>query len=441
MFCIPPLALECVKKLNRAGFEAWIVGGAVRDCLAGRTPADADITTSALPGQILQVFDGYSVHTPGIAHGTVGVSADGESAEITSYRTDGHYSDGRHPDSVSFTAGLEQDCARRDFTVNAICWHPQLGLRDFYGGEEDLKNGILRCIGRPEVRFEEDGLRVLRALRFCSVLGLKARDETRRAIFSCRHLLKNISAERLYSELLKLLCGENVRQVLTEYGPVLAAFIPEIEPMIGLDQRNPHHVYDVWEHTAAAVAACPPVPLLRLAALLHDTGKPDTFTVDEAGVGHFRGHGEASRRHCECILDRLKAPSEDRRLVYRLVKYHDTLIEPTEKRVRRRLNKHGEKALRLLLLLKRADNKAQNTVDFDRSEEYDRLERVIDRVLEEKQCFSLKDLEINGDDLLAMGWRPGPSVGSALKSALEQVMDGNVENSRLRLTEYVKKLQ
>lgn len=440
MLKLPAGAALCMERLNGRGYGCWVVGGAVRDSLMGRQIGDADLATTALPRQTGRLLVDYKQINCGRRHGTVAVVINGEKVEITTRRSDGKYSDGRHPDSVHFVTDMRRDCARRDFTVNALCWHPDWGLKDFFGGRKDIENRVIRCINDPCRRFEEDRLRILRRLRFCSVLGFSMEADTAAAAVKKAGLLKNISAERIYTELLKMLAGDNIRQVLLDFPQVLGRIIPEILPMVGLDQRNIHHIYDVWHHTAVAVANTPPIPLLRLAALLHDTGKPDTFTIDEKGVGHFYSHGEKSLEHCRRIMERLKAPGDDTRLVCRLVKYHDTYIEPSEKAVRRQLNKHGKEALRLLMLLKRADNKAQNTKDFDRTREYDRLDRIIDSVISRKQCFDMKNLAVNGNDLLKAGYEKSPRLGAALRRLLDMVIDGEVENSYQRLMARAEKL-
>jgi len=430
MINIPKEAQKALEMLNSAGFEAWVVGGIVRNSLMGLEVSDIDITTNALPQQTAQVFSGYHVIETGLKHGTITVMIDNMAVEITTYRTEKSYSDGRHPDEVSFTASLKEDCARRDFTINALCYNPSAGLIDFYGGVQDIENRLIRCVGDPNERFREDGLRIMRRLRFASVLGFGIEPQTKQAIFENCHLLKNISAERIYVELSKLLCGKNVKHIIMEYTDVLAVIMPEIMPLKGFDQKNHHHIYDVLEHTAVAVENCLPVPQLRLAALLHDFGKPATFTIDEKGVGHFYGHGEVSLDISKNILKRLKVSNEDYNLVTKLVKYHDVLIQPDEKAVRRALNKHGAEFVKMLLLLKRADNKGQNTKDFDRTAEYDTLEAVIDSVILQQQCFSMKDLAVNGNDLASVGIPPSPLTGRILNSLLEMVIEGQIANEK-----------
>ena len=430
MMNIPVQAQKVLKMLNSAGYEAWLVGGSVRDGIMGLPMGDTDITTNALPQQTMEVFAGYRVIETGLKHGTVTVVLDHHHTEITTYRTDSTYSDGRHPDSVSFTASLREDCARRDFTMNAVCYNPDYGIVDYYGGAEDIRNKIIRCVGDPSARFREDALRILRAIRFASVLGFEIEENTKKAVFDCAHLLKNISAERIYTELLKLLCGKNVKQVLLDYADVLGVFMPEILPLKGFDQRNYHHIYDVLEHTAVAVQAAPAHPQLRLAALLHDFGKPAVFSVDEKGVGHFYGHGEVSYDIAKAILRRLKVSNEEYRLVSTLVRYHDTHIEHTEKAVRRRLNRYGPDTLRLLIQLKRADNRGQNIRDFDRTAEYDRLERLIAWEIEKQSCFSLKQLAVNGTDLMAIGLPRSSQLGRILNTLLEMVINGDLPNEK-----------
>ena len=320
---IPQAALDALEQLNRAGFSAWLVGGCVRDLLMGRTPGDYDITTAARPEQVEAVFAGERIIETGLKHGTVTVLLGGLPLEITTYRQEAAYSDHRHPDAVRFAPSLEADLSRRDFTVNAMAWHPAEGLVDLFGGREDLKAGIIRCVGRPEQRFSEDALRILRALRFASVLGFRLDGETRRAALERRELLSHVSRERIAAELTGILCGKDVRRVVTELWPVLAVPIPELAPMAGFDQRSPYHCYDVLTHCAAAAEAVPPEKTVRWAALLHDAGKPACFTVDEQGRGHFYGHAKQSAHLAETALTRLRFDRDTVRRVTRLVELHD----------------------------------------------------------------------------------------------------------------------
>ena len=440
MINLPTEAKTAIMLLNDAGFEAYAVGGIVRNSIMNLPLSDIDITTSALPHQTKEVFKDYTVVETGIEHGTVTVVLDGVPLEITTYRIEQGYSDNRHPDGVKFSTSLKDDCARRDFTINAICYNPLTGIADFYGGREDIAKGVIRCVGDADSRFKEDALRILRAVRFASVLGFRIEPATKKAIFENKDLLKNISAERIYAELIKLLCGKNVKNILLEYTDVLGVFMPEILPLKNFDQHNHHHIYDVLTHTAVAVESCPPVPALRLAALLHDFGKPETFTMDAKGVGHFYGHGDVSFSIAKNILARLKVSNEDFNLISHLVKYHDVLVEPNEKAVKRALNKHGEATLRLLLLLKRADNAGQNIALFNRKEEYDQLENVIDSVIQTSQCFSLKQLAVNGTDLMGIGIKPSAQMGKVLNTLLDMVINGEIANEKPVLLEIAGKI-
>ncbi len=430
MIQLPAQVHTALHLLRDAGFEAYLVGGCVRDCLMGIPPHDFDVTTSALPEQTQQVFAGERVILTGLKHGTVTVLLDGLPLEITTYRLESSYSDHRHPDAVVFTNSLRDDLARRDFTMNALAWDGSGEVIDYFGGREDIAAGIIRCVGDPKRRFEEDALRILRAVRFSSTLGFALDSATAQAARDSRTLLREVSAERICEELLKLLCGKNVRSVLCEYTDILAAVIPELLPMQGFDQHNVHHVYTVLEHTAVAVGSTPPEPVLRLAALLHDIGKPSCFALDENGVGHFYGHAKASTAIAEPILKRLRLDNTTQKQVLELVQWHDWLIEETEKAVKRALNKLTPDGFFRLLHLKRADNLAQSPAYHGRQHYYDRLAQMAQTILEQEQCFSLKDLAVNGSDLIALGMQPGPALGAALNRLLDAVISGDLPNDR-----------
>ena len=437
---LPAVAIKAINMLENAGFSAYAVGGFVRDSLLGFTPFDIDISTDATPSQTEEIFSGYTVVKTGIKYGTVTVVIDSTPLEITTFRSEGDYSDRRRPDSVDFIGDVKADCSRRDFTINAMCYNQSVGLLDFFGGKEDFDSKVIRCVGRPEERFSEDPLRMLRALRFSAVLGFGIENETEKAIFENSHLLANIPAERVYQELLKTLCGKNIKNVLMKYYKVLSVFIPPLEKMRGFDQRNRHHIYDVLTHTAVAVENTPAVPQLRMAALLHDIGKPYVFSVDENGTGHFYGHRDKSYELTCRILKNLKVSFSDYSLITTLVKYHDVTIIPQEKYVRRALNRHGEQTVRYLIDLKRADNKAQNTKDFDRTEEYDELEQVVERVLRRQDCFDLSHLAVNGRDLVTLGIDPSPEMGKILNTLLDKVIDGELPNDKSVLLKEAEKI-
>ena len=436
---LPAGVSRALTMLESAGFEAFIVGGCVRDALRGITPKDYDITTSALPEETKSVFRDYRVIETGIQHGTVTVMMEGMPLEITTYRTEGTYSDNRHPDSVSFTTSLREDVARRDFTMNAIAYSPARGLLDHFGGAEDIRGGIIRCVGDPDTRFREDALRMMRGIRFASALGFAIEENTAAAIRENKERISAVSAERIRVELTKLLCGVNVKNVLMDWWDVLGVVIPEILPMHGFDQKTPYHIYDVWEHTAVAVSETPPMTHLRLSALLHDVGKPPSFFTDEKGIGHFYGHPVVSEKMAEEILTRLKYDNVTRRRVVTLVREHDRIIEPTEPAVKRALSRLTPEVFFNLLAIKRADNLAQSPDYRDRLETYDRIESIAQNILAKNECISVSTLAVNGSDLIALGMKPGKEIGDMLNQLLEQVIRGKLENDRNVLLAYVKK--
>lgn len=430
---------QALDRLRRAGFEACYVGGCVRDALLGRPAEDLDVATSASPEQVEAVFSDCRVIETGLRHGTVTVLLEGRGLEITTFRREEGYSDGRHPDRVVYTDSLAEDLSRRDFTVNAMAWSPEKGLVDLFGGRADLERGVLRCVGDPYRRFAEDALRILRGLRFSAVLGFSLEENTARAARDLRQSLNRVSFERIRTELLKLLCGGDCRRVLLEYPEILAVPIPELWPMVGFDQRNPHHCYDVWTHSVLVTAAVPPEPGLRLAALLHDVGKPACFTLDENGVGHFYGHGEAGEALAREITARLRLDKATRDRVICLVRHHDRpILPPEEKTVKRCLNRFGRDLFFELMALKRADNLAQHPDFRGRIAQYEQIEAMARRILEAKEPFRLKDLAVNGRDLIALGYAPGPALGAALDGLLRAVMEGSLPNEREALLNSLK---
>ncbi len=440
---IPEDVQAILRTLESAGHEAWCVGGCVRDTLPsrgrqlGRSPEDWDVTTSARPEKTLALFWDRAEPT-GLRHGTVTVKTPAGPVEVTTFRIDGTYHDHRRPDSVAFTNSLEEDLARRDFTVNAMALNLRGELRDPFGGQEDLERNTLRCVGDPDRRFQEDALRILRGMRFAAVLGLEEDGETGRAMERNRELLRSIAPERVRAELVKLLCGRRARDVLDRHPLVVGVFWPEVLPMLQFDQRNVHHCYDVWDHSTIAMMETPPVPMLRCAALLHDVGKPSSFTLDEAGVGHFYGHAKASASLADAMLRRLRFSNDFRERTVRLIEWHDRDIPRTDKGVRRALRALGEEDLRLLLDLKRADNLAQAPAYWGRQAEIQKGEDILNRLLAEDACFSLRQLAVRGGDLLALGLG-GPAVGAALETLLEKVVDGALPNDRTVLLEYLQK--
>ena len=420
-----------METLEAAGHEAWCVGGCVRDLRLGRTPEDWDVTTNALPEQMLALFGDRAIPT-GIQHGTVTVRTSERAVEITTFRRDGDYRDHRRPERVTFTCSLEEDLSRRDFTVNAMAMNLRGVFRDPCGGAGDLKMGILRCVGEPERRFREDALRMMRGLRFAADLAFSIHPQTAAGIHRCRELLTEIAPERIQTELTRLLTGQQPAEVLRAYPDVLGVFWPEILPMVGLDQRNRHHCYDVWEHTLHALSASPPDQVVRYTMLLHDIGKPDCMRLDESGRGHFRGHPVQSARMAEQMLRRLRLDNRTRACIVRLVEWHDRPIAATDPAVRRCLRALGEEDLRRLLAVKRADNLAQAPAYQGRQRELEQVEAVLDRLVKENACVSLRQLAVSGQDLLALGYA-GPAVGRELNQLLDAVVDGAVPNERASL--------
>lgn len=426
---IPPHALAVLERLDAHGYEAYVVGGCVRDTLMGRQPKDWDICTQASPQEVLKVFRRFHVVKTGLQHGTVTVMVNRQPVEVTTYRSDGPYSDNRHPDAVTFVSRVEEDLSRRDFTINAMAYHPRCGLVDAFGGQEDLSAGVIRCVGEPDARFQEDGLRMLRALRFASRYRFVMERETSYAIHRNRHLLENISAERIFAELKGILIGAGVWDMMLAFPDVFVTIIPEFAPAIGFQQHNPHHCYDVWTHTAHAVQAAPADVLLRLALLLHDIAKPTCFTQDEQGRGHFYGHQQRGAEMSRDILLRLKSDKATLQTVVELVREHDNAFPTTRAGMRRLVGRLGEENVRRLFQVKRADQAAQSPY---RQEEKNHVLRqaaeLLEEVLDGTRAFTVKDLNISGGELLSMGMKPGPALGKLLAALLEEVQEERLEN-------------
>ena len=431
MVDIPAPVREILETLETAGHRAWCVGGCVRDALLGRAPEDWDVTTAARPEETMALFGDRAVPT-GLRHGTVTVRTAAGGVEVTTLRRDGAYRDHRRPESVTFTDSLEEDLRRRDFTVNALAVDLRGTLQDPLGGRADLAAGVLRCVGDPDRRFDEDALRILRGARFAAQLGFAIHPDTAAAIHRNRALLGDIAPERIWTELKKLVTGAHAAEVLRAYPDVIGVFWPEVLPMVGFDQRNRHHCHDVWEHTLHALAAVPPEVELRLAMLLHDIGKPNCFTVDEKGQGHFYGHPAESARLAGEMLRRLRADNATTETVVRLVTWHDKNIPRTRSGVARALGKLGERDLRRLLDVKRADNLAQAPEYRSVQGEIDKAEAILDQLLAEGACVSLEQLAVNGRDLLALGLS-GPAVGRILRTLLDAVLDETLPNQRAAL--------
>lgn len=441
MIEIPAHALTVVERLERYGYEAYVVGGCVRDCLLGRTPKDWDVCTNALPEEVLRVFKRFHVIKTGLQHGTVTVMVSHQPVEVTTFRIDGAYTDNRHPDSVNFVSQVEEDLARRDFTINAMAYNPTRGLVDAFGGQEDLRAGLIRCVGEPDARFNEDGLRILRALRFAARYNFGIETETAFSIHRNRHLLENVSVERIFSELKGILAGEGVLGMMQAFPDVFSIIIPELAATVGFEQYNPHHLYDVWTHTAHAVQAAPAQEVLRLALLLHDIAKPACFTRGDDGKGHFYGHGQLGADMARQILLRLKSDTATLQAVVTLVREHDNILPTTAPGMRRCIGRLGLETLQQLMEIKQADMAAQSTHERERKQRALRDARLLlEDVLEEAPAFTVGDLAINGKDLIGMGVKPGPAMGDTLKTLLAEVQDELLPNTPEALTARVQQL-
>ena len=434
---LPLYVSSIIEILNKNGYEAFVVGGCVRDFLLGITPDDYDVTTNAKPIQIKQCLSDYKVIDTGIEFGTVTVISDGIPVEVTTYRIDGEYNDNRRPENVAFTASLEEDLKRRDFTVNAMAYNPMTGFVDLFNGKDDLKKGIIRAIGNPTERFNEDGLRIMRAIRFASRYDFIIEEKTSEAIHNCRNLLKNIASERIAVELNKLLCGK-CEAVLREYPDVLSVFIPELDKCVGFEQHTKYHNKDVYEHIIATVAAIEPVKHLRLAMLFHDMGKPEYFTMDENGTGHFKGHAIGSCEIAERVLKNLKYDNETTRKVLELIKSHDILIENRENLIKRYLNRYGVDMFRDIIAVHIADDIGKSPEYQDRIETYRDVLLTVEKILDEQLCFSLKDLAVNGNDIKKLGFK-GKNIGAVLNFLLDMVIDGKCKNERKELLDKAEK--
>ena len=427
-----------IKTLQEAGFEAYAVGGCVRDSLLGRVPDDWDITTSAKPQQVKALFS-RTVDT-GIAHGTVTVLQGRSGYEVTTYRIDGAYEDGRHPRDVTFTASLAEDLKRRDFTVNAMAYNEEEGLVDLFGGRADMERRALRCVGNPRERFGEDALRMMRAVRFSAQLDYAIEEDTMEAIRALSGTLSKISAERIRTELVKLLLSGHPERFRTCYETgMTAVFLPEFDRMMETGQNNPHHCYSVGEHALCALRRIRPDQALRLAALLHDVGKPETESMDESGVNHFYGHAAKGAELTRKIMRRLKFDNDTAERVVRLVREHDRKIGLSPAQMRRTVNCVGEDLFPDLFDLKEADLLAQSDYMRDeKREELMRLRALYEKVKEEGDCLSLKGLAVTGRDLIGIRATPGPGLGALLQDLLGIVLENPSCNNRETLLEYAR---
>lgn len=436
---IPDNAKIILNKLKQNNFEAFIVGGCVRDSVFGLIPHDWDICTSAEPEQIKNCFEDFNTFDTGIKHGTISVVINKEIFEVTTYRIDGEYSDNRHPESVTFTKNIEKDLARRDFTVNAMAYNDDRGIVDPFGGMDDLQNKLIRCVGNPDERFNEDALRIMRALRFASCYSFSIEQATVISIHKNAALLNNIAAERIREELIRLICGAGAEQILNDYRDVFAVFIPELTKCFDFEQHNIHHKYDVFRHITHSVAVAENLLLLRMTMLLHDIGKPFVCRKDPDGTCHFKGHQQISADMAEVILKRLRFPSSFIENCLKLIIYHDVRFDGSKKQVKRVLNKLGEENTRLLFKIQYADTMAQS--EYQRDEKLAKIntaKEIFEEIIAENQCFNLKQLAINGNDLKAIGINNGVQIGRILNQLLEEVIDDEIKNEKSALLSKAK---
>lgn len=438
---IPSHVSTIIQKLNDHGYEAYAVGGCVRDALLHRVPQDWDITTSAKPQEVKALFS-HTIDT-GIQHGTVTVMLDHVGYEVTTYRIDGEYQDGRHPKEVTFTGDLLEDLKRRDFTINAMAYSDEGGLVDAFQGQEDLKKGIIRCVGDPMERFKEDALRMLRAVRFSAQLGFEIEERTAEAIRRLAPTIGKVSAERIQVELIKMLTSNHPEAIGTAYELGLTAvFLPEFDVMMETPQNNHHHCYSVGEHTIRSLREVSNDKVLRLTMLLHDVAKPLTITTDEEGQDHYYGHPELGATKAKEILKRLKWDNDTIDRVTRLIRYHDDRPPLSEKNVRRAMNRVGLEQFPGLFEVKRADVLAQG--EYKRQEKLsyiDEYQKYYEQILEKNQCVSLKNLAVNGKDLIDLGMKPGKELGEVLQRLFELVLENPQENTRENLLEKAHKMK
>lgn len=432
---LPKDILTCIDTLEKAGFAAYAVGGCVRDFLLGLTPHDYDLCTSATPDQIRQAFSGFRLALAGEKHGTVSVAMGQSLVEITTFRTEGGYKDSRHPGWVRFVTDIEEDLSRRDFTVNAMAYSPYRGFVDPFGGREDLQNRCLRAVGDPTLRFSEDALRILRGVRFSVRYRLYADPATEQAMIRLAPMMDSLARERVFQELCGLLPLVTAEDLL-RFIPILSQVIPELAPMVAFDQRSPYHAMDLFSHTAHVTEAVPNTLALRWAALLHDIGKPGTFYLDESGRGHFPGHAKLGVEMANSILLRLKAPTALRQQVAALIERHMTPFEPDKRLLRRRLGKYGIQGTLDLLALQQADFCSKGTKE--ETDFFDQIRSLINELQAEDACLTVKDLAINGTDLIALGFFPGPGIRQCLEALLTAVQEETLANEKAVLLEAAK---
>lgn len=440
---MPKSVKTALKMLNFAGFDAFAVGGCIRDCLLDKTPYDWDITTSAEPAEVKEVFKDYRSFDSGISHGTITVMVENNKLEITTFRFDGIYEDFRHPVSVKFSKNIEDDLARRDFTVNAMCCDISGNFIDLFDGVNDLKNCIINCVGNANNRFDEDALRILRSLRFAAVLGFSLSENTKNAVLLKKENLRHIAKERIRTEFVKLIDGMNATNIIREYHSVIEVFIPELKALVGCPQNTKYHKFDVFEHTLAAFDAVSRknsgefYTELRLSMLFHDFGKPQARTTDKNGIDHFKGHAEISADLTQKILTRLKFSKKEIDQITLNVRLHDTKAPKTKIEAKRLLSKYGDNEYKKIIIMKRTDNDGKafpHTID----EKLTIMKSFYEEIKRQKECYSIKDLDINGNDIISNGLGKGKVIGKELDFLLNAVIENKCENKKQMLIKYLQ---
>lgn len=430
---------ELLERLENAGYKAYLVGGCVRDSLMNKVPHDFDIATSALPNETERVFADCRIIETGLKHGTVTVIYKGIGIEITTFRVDGEYLDGRHPESVKFSVNIEDDLSRRDFTINGMAYGLKSGLADPFGGQSDLAAGVIRCIGDPELRFSEDALRILRALRFSARLGFTIEEGTKQSMLRRKKDLRKISKERIFSELQLILCGKDIKRVMLEYHEIFSEVLPPLAQQVGYDQNSKYHNSTLYEHTARAVEASPPEPIMRLVMLFHDMGKPPCRINGENGEGHYHGHADVSARLADELLRELKCDNSRRLTICQIVKYHDYPIDTSRKHIRRMIAKMGYDIFQYVMLAHIADDSAKADFVLPRREIEREIIKIGEQIFSERQPLTVKDLAINGKDLKEF-IEPSPQMGKILTALLTEVLDETLPNEKSALLNRAREL-